>query len=228
MKGSITFPSPDISSASQHFSSQLARVESCRHIVPAWRSVHGSNFDNWFMANLRYHSGISSIDLSIDVRFMYGECTLMYFIQFSFFGKKFQWVYCKRFHITPLVDGSLPLFGGNTRINPFWCHPQGILNPIRATEGKFWCTIYVLKHGWTIRQMEVVPICSPTRWGSLDLKKGAPSTLSSLNHSCLPPSSGCSGPRLDPNTCQKKCQKECQNRCDIMQEYARYHVRIDV
>ena len=61
-------------------------------------------------------------------------------------------------------------------------------------------------------------ISPPEMWGSLDFSKGAitPVCLSS-------PSSGCSGPHLDPNTCQrerqtqcqKECQKECQNRCQI-------------
>ena len=78
---------------------------------------------------------------------------------------------------------------------------------------------------------------SSVRWGSLDFNKGVPHSLlhfftSSLLPS-LPPrlllassswlwapmdsiyiaSAGCSGARLDPNTCRKECQYRCQIKC---------------
>jgi hypothetical protein len=186
--------------------------------IKLWQLVHGKSeiqfgyIEYWCQIYVRYLNVL--------------WCTSSNFLSF---GKKLQWVYSngsisphlmvrspcllEMTHVLPVL---MPYSPGNSQLNPSY----------RRT---FWCTFLYSNMDGQFAKWRLFP----TRWGSLDFKKGAPSTLSSsLNHSCLPPSSGCSGPRLDPNTCQKKCQKkcqkECQNRCHIMQEYARYHVRIDV
>lgn len=115
------------------FTARQGRKLSSHRALPG--SVHGSNFDNWFMANLRYNSGI----LSIDVRFMY--VIWMYFdvLHPIFFlsarnsNGSIQTVpYHPTWWFAPLVCWKWHTF------YPFWCHiPQGILNSIRATEGHF-------------------------------------------------------------------------------------------
>ena len=225
MKGSITFPSPVHSIFLHSSPGSKVVVTSCQ---PDDRFMDQTlTIGSWqIWDTIRVYWVL----MSIDVRFMY--VIWMYFdvLHPIFFlsARNSNGSQCKRFHITPLVDGSLPLFGGNTRFTRFDAIlGNSQLNP--SYRRTFWCTFLYSNMDGQFAKWRLFP----TRWGSLDFKKGAPSTLSSsLNHSCLPPSSGCSGPRLDPNTCQKKCQKkcqkECQNRCHIMQEYARYHVRIDV
>ena len=85
------------------------------------------------------------------------ECTLMYFIQFSFFRQETPMGLFKRFHITPL-DGSLPLFVGNdTRFTRFDAIFPREFSTQSELQKDILVYILVLKHGWTIRQMEVVP-----------------------------------------------------------------------
>ena len=70
----------------------------------------------------------------------------------------------------------------------------------------------------------VVPhLPMPAKWGSLDFNKGttpfSAEPCGDLGMQWATPgpehhmaSSGCCGPCLDRNTCQRECQKECQNK----------------